>query len=58
MCRGLRDRGVADVADLAMLFIGRVPMPVPGRFHGEDAHGEDQGDGQQSYGYALGHCRF
>ena len=46
---------VADVADLAMLFIGGVAMPVPGGLHGKQAHGKDQGHRQQSKGYSLRH---
>ena len=39
---------VPSVADLAMLFVGGVPMPVPGGLHGEEAHGKNQGHCQQS----------
>lgn len=46
--RGRRYGDVAGVADLAMLFVGRVTVPVACRLHGEEAHGEDQGYGQQS----------
>ena len=46
--RGLRYCDVARVADLAMLFVGGVPMPVPSRLHGKKAHGKNQGHGQQS----------
>ena len=46
--RGLRYGDMARVADLAMLFVGGVPMPVPGSLHGEQAHGKDQGHRQQS----------
>ena len=52
---GLRDSNVPDMADLAMLFVGGVFMPVPSGLHGKQAHGKDQGYGQQSYGYSLGH---
>jgi hypothetical protein len=45
---GRRYGDVAGVADLAMLFVGGVPMPVPGGLHGEEAHGKDQGHRQQS----------
>jgi hypothetical protein len=31
MHRGLRDRNVPDVADLAMLFVERIVMPVADR---------------------------
>jgi hypothetical protein len=46
--RGPRYRDVAGVADLAMLFVGGVPMPVPGSLHGKKAHGKNQGHRQQS----------
>src|ERR1700721_1147013 len=46
--RGLRYGDVAGVADLTMLFVGGVPMPVPGSLHGEQAHGKNQGHRQQS----------
>jgi hypothetical protein len=54
VCRGLRDCGVPDVADLAMLFVGGVLMPVPSCLHGKQAHAKHKGHGQQSYGYSLG----
>jgi len=46
--RGLRYGDVASVADLAMLFVRGVPMPVPGSLHGKEAHGKNQGHRQQS----------
>jgi hypothetical protein len=46
--RGPRYGDVAGVANLAMLFVGGVPMPVPSRLHGKKAHGKTQGHGQQS----------
>jgi hypothetical protein len=45
---GRRNGDVPSVADLAMLFVGGVAMPVPGGLHGEEAHGKNQGHGQQS----------
>jgi hypothetical protein len=39
---------VAGVADLAMLFVGGVPVPVPDSLHGKEAHGKNQGHRQQS----------
>jgi len=45
---GRRYGYVPGVADLAMLFVGGVPMPVPGSLHGEQAHGKNQGNCQQS----------
>jgi hypothetical protein len=41
--RGLRDCSVPDMADLAMLFIRGVLMPVASGLHGKQAHGENQG---------------
>jgi hypothetical protein len=52
---GRRYRYVPGVADLAMLFVGGVPMPVPGCLHGKEAHGKNQGHRQQSYDYSLRH---
>lgn len=48
--RRLRNRGVAEVTDLAMLLVGRTSVPVPGCLHGKQAHGKNQGNGQQSRG--------
>ena len=39
---------VPGVADLAMLFVGGVAMPVPCSLHGKQAHGKNQGHRQQS----------
>ena len=41
--RGLRNCNVPDMADLAMLFVGGVLMPVASGLHGKQAHGENQG---------------
>ena len=46
--RGSWHRDVARVADLAMLFVGGVPVPVAGGLHGKQAHGKNQGHRQQS----------
>ncbi len=46
--RRLRHGDVPGVADLAMLFVGGVPMPVAGSLHGKKAHGKNQGHCQQS----------
>jgi hypothetical protein len=35
---GLRNSNMAYVADLAMLFVRGMPMPVPSRLHGKQAH--------------------
>jgi hypothetical protein len=45
---GLRYRDMARVADLAMLFVGGVPMPMASGLHGKEAHGKNQGHRQQS----------
>jgi len=45
---GRRDGYVPGVADLAMLFVGGMPVPVARRLHGKQAHGKNQGHGQQS----------
>jgi hypothetical protein len=41
--RGLRNCSVPDMADLAMLLVGGVLMPVASGLHGKQAHGENQG---------------
>jgi hypothetical protein len=46
--RGLRYGDVSGMADLAMLFVRGVPVPVPGSLHGKEAHGKNQGHRQQS----------
>ncbi len=46
--RGLRYGDVPGVADLAMLFVRGVPMPVPSSLDGKEAHGKNQGHRQQS----------
>jgi hypothetical protein len=46
--RGLRYGDVPGMANLAMLFVGGVPVPMPGSLHGKEAHGKDQGHRQQS----------
>jgi hypothetical protein len=45
---GLGYRDMARVANLAMLFVGGVPMPMPSCLHGKEAHGKNQGHCQQS----------
>jgi hypothetical protein len=45
---GRRDGCVAGVADLAMLLVGGVTVPVACRLHGKQAHGKNQGHRQQS----------
>jgi hypothetical protein len=48
LCGGSRYGDVAGVADLAMLFVGGMAMPVACSLHGKEAHGKNQGDRQQS----------
>ena len=43
----LGNSGVADVANLAMLFIGGVLMPMPGCLDGKGAYSQNQGHRQQ-----------
>ena len=43
---GLWDRNVAHMTHLAMLLVRRMPVPVPGRLQGKQAHGKNQGDSQ------------
>jgi hypothetical protein len=46
--RGLRYCDVPGMANLAMLFVRGVPMPMPCCLHGKQAHGKNQGQSQQS----------
>jgi hypothetical protein len=48
LCGGLRYGDVPCMADLAMLFVGGVPVPMPCYLHGKEAHGKDQAHRQQS----------
>ena len=50
---GLRNRDVADVANLAMLLVGFVPVPVPGSLRGEKSDAQDQRDSQQPRGVTV-----
>jgi hypothetical protein len=56
--RGLRNRDVADMADLAMLLVGGVSVPVPGCLHGKQAHRNNQGNGQPSRCYMSFHRKL
>lgn len=56
--RRLRHSSVSDMANLAMLLVGRVLVPMPDSLDGKGAHGENQGDRQQSKGYLLPHSRL
>ncbi|HEY4879335.1 MAG TPA: hypothetical protein VIH97_09445 [Candidatus Acidoferrales bacterium] len=42
---GLRNGYMADVADLAVLLVGGVTVPVPGCLHGKQPHRKNQGNG-------------
>lgn len=55
---GLRDRCMPHMANLAMLFVGSVPVPVPGNLHGKAAHGENQDYGQQPNGNSFRHRKI
>jgi hypothetical protein len=48
LSRGLRYGDVPGMTDLAMLFVGGVPMPMPCCLHGKQAHGKNQGHRQES----------
>ena len=56
MRRRLRDRGVPDMANLAMLLVVVVSMPVGDRERAQRDHREDQRHGQQTYCYSLRHA--
>ncbi len=55
LCRRLRNRGVSDMADLAMIFVVGVSMPVADRMRGKKSQRENGGDGQQAIGDAFRH---
>ena len=44
--RSLRNRYMADVADLAVLLVRGVTVPVPGCLHAKQPHRKNQGHGQ------------
>ena len=44
----LRNSYVPHMANLAMLLVGFVSVPVPRRLHRESAHAQNQRQGQQS----------
>lgn len=43
---GPRNRDMAYMADLAMLFVRLMTVPVPCRLDGKNAHGKNQGNRQ------------
>jgi hypothetical protein len=53
--RRLRNRGVADVADLAMILVVRVDMPVADGVRGQQDQRDDDRDCQQAFCCALQH---
>jgi hypothetical protein len=53
-CR-LRNRGVSDVADLAMILVVCVAVPVADRVRGQQNQREDDRDCQQAFCCALQH---
>ena len=56
-CR-LRNSDVAHMANLAMLLVGSVSVPMPGRLHRKQPDGKNQGDGQHSRGDEFFHLKF
>ena len=56
--RRLRNRGVADVADLAMIFVVRVRVPVADRMRSKKSQRQNSGDGQQAIGDSFRHARL
>jgi len=53
---GNRNGNVTDVADLAMLVVERLAMPVDERVHPQSAHHDDEQDGQQPVLATLRHA--
>ena len=58
LCRGLRDRGVSDVADLAVIFVVRVGVPVADCVRGKKSQRENCGDSQQASGDSFRHLQL
>ncbi len=48
-CR-LRNGGVPDMADLAMLLVIRLGVPMAGRVRAQPYDRQDKRDGQETYG--------
>jgi hypothetical protein len=48
LCRGLRDRGVPDVANLAMLLVVGGGVPMGNRMRAQRTHPQDERDGQET----------
>ena len=51
----LRNGGVADMADLAVAFIGRIGMPVADCMRRERDHSDQECDGQETLVYSSRH---
>jgi hypothetical protein len=56
--RGLRNRSVSDVANLAMIFVVGVNVPVGDRVGGKQGHREDDRYCQQTFGYTFRHTKL
>jgi hypothetical protein len=56
--RRLRNRSVSDMADLAMILVVRVDMPVAHRVRGQQDQREDHRDYQQTFCCALHHAEL
>jgi hypothetical protein len=56
--RGLRNRGVSDVADLAMIFVVSVGVPVADRVRGKKNQRENGSDRQKAIGDSFRHARL
>ena len=56
--RRLRNRGVSDMADLAMILVVRVDVPVADRVRGQQNQREDHRDCQQTFCCALQHAEL
>ncbi len=56
--RWLGNRGVSDVADLAMIFVVAARVPVADRMRGKKSQRENRRDGQQAIGDSFRHARL
>jgi len=54
--RRLRNRGVSDMADLAMIFIVSPRVPVGDRVRGKKGQRENCGDAQKAIGDSFRHA--
>jgi len=51
----LRNGGVANVADLAMLLAIRLRVPVAGCIRAQPDHRQDERDREETYRYSFAH---